>query len=148
MNLTISGHHLEVTPALRGYVSPPSSERISRHFDRWSISRMPADGRQPEKGPAAKGRRNATSHVKSGICSLKVPMRTCTLRSMNWLTSSTAGVALQGQDPGAPRLRQASDVSWVPGGPICPMWMLRCNKPLTLSSGAVTCHLVATPGSA
>lgn len=32
MNLTISGHHLEVTPALRGYVQS-KLERISRHFD-------------------------------------------------------------------------------------------------------------------
>ena len=32
MNLTISGHHLEVTPALRGYVTS-KLERISRHFD-------------------------------------------------------------------------------------------------------------------
>jgi len=32
MNLTISGHHLEVTPALRGYVTS-KLERIARHFD-------------------------------------------------------------------------------------------------------------------
>ncbi len=32
MNLTISGHHLEVTPALRGYVTS-KLERILRHFD-------------------------------------------------------------------------------------------------------------------
>ena len=32
MNLTISGHHLEVTPALRGYVKA-KLDRISRHFD-------------------------------------------------------------------------------------------------------------------
>lgn len=32
MNLTISGHHLEVTPALRGYVSG-KLDRITRHFD-------------------------------------------------------------------------------------------------------------------
>lgn len=32
MNLTISGHHLDVTPALRGYVMT-KLERISRHFD-------------------------------------------------------------------------------------------------------------------
>jgi putative sigma-54 modulation protein len=32
MNMTISGHHLEVTPALRGYVTN-KLERISRHFD-------------------------------------------------------------------------------------------------------------------
>jgi putative sigma-54 modulation protein len=32
MNLTISGHHLEVTPALRSYVAS-KLERIVRHFD-------------------------------------------------------------------------------------------------------------------
>lgn len=32
MNLTISGHHLEVTPALRSYVNG-KLERITRHFD-------------------------------------------------------------------------------------------------------------------
>ena len=32
MNLTISGHHLEVTPALRGYVTN-KLDRVTRHFD-------------------------------------------------------------------------------------------------------------------
>ena len=32
MNLTISGHHLEVTPALRSYVTS-KIERVTRHFD-------------------------------------------------------------------------------------------------------------------
>ena len=32
MNLTISGHHLEVTPALRAYVVT-KLDRITRHFD-------------------------------------------------------------------------------------------------------------------
>jgi putative sigma-54 modulation protein len=32
MNLTISGHHLEVTPSLRSYVTT-KLDRISRHFD-------------------------------------------------------------------------------------------------------------------
>lgn len=32
MNLTISGHHLEVTPALRSYVTSKLG-RITRHFD-------------------------------------------------------------------------------------------------------------------
>lgn len=33
MNLTISGHHLEVTPALRDYVTS-KLDRVIRHFDR------------------------------------------------------------------------------------------------------------------
>ena len=32
MNFTISGHHLEVTPALRAHVTS-KLDRISRHFD-------------------------------------------------------------------------------------------------------------------
>ncbi len=32
MNLTISGHHLEITPALRTYVTS-KFDRIVRHFD-------------------------------------------------------------------------------------------------------------------
>ncbi len=32
MNLTISGHHLEVTPALRGYVTS-KLQRLTRHYD-------------------------------------------------------------------------------------------------------------------
>jgi len=32
MNLTISGHHLEITPALRNYVTT-KLDRITRHFD-------------------------------------------------------------------------------------------------------------------
>lgn len=32
MNLTISGHHLEVTPALREYVRS-KLDRVTRHFD-------------------------------------------------------------------------------------------------------------------
>ncbi|HEY5638124.1 MAG TPA: ribosome-associated translation inhibitor RaiA [Burkholderiales bacterium] len=32
MNLNVSGHHIEVTPALRSYVQS-KLERITRHFD-------------------------------------------------------------------------------------------------------------------
>ena len=32
MNLTISGHHLEITPALRSYVAE-KLDRITRHFE-------------------------------------------------------------------------------------------------------------------
>ena len=32
MNLTISGHHLEVTPAIKEYVTS-KLERVTRHFD-------------------------------------------------------------------------------------------------------------------
>ena len=32
MNLHLTGHHLEITPAIRGYVST-KLQRITRHFD-------------------------------------------------------------------------------------------------------------------
>lgn len=32
MNLTISGHHLEITPAIRDYVAS-KLDRVKRHFD-------------------------------------------------------------------------------------------------------------------
>ncbi|MGE0876459.1 MAG: ribosome-associated translation inhibitor RaiA [Burkholderiales bacterium] len=32
MNLNVSGHHLDITPAIRGYVSDKLG-RITRHFD-------------------------------------------------------------------------------------------------------------------
>jgi len=32
MNLTITGHHLDITPAIRGYVEEKMT-RITRHFD-------------------------------------------------------------------------------------------------------------------
>jgi putative sigma-54 modulation protein len=32
MNLSVSGHHLEVTPSLRNYVAS-KLERVTRHFD-------------------------------------------------------------------------------------------------------------------
>ncbi|MBV1774836.1 ribosome-associated translation inhibitor RaiA [Burkholderiaceae bacterium DAT-1] len=32
MNLTISGHHLDITPAIREYVTT-KLERVTRHFD-------------------------------------------------------------------------------------------------------------------
>ena len=32
MNLTITGHHLEITPAIRGYVEDKMA-RVTRHFD-------------------------------------------------------------------------------------------------------------------
>jgi putative sigma-54 modulation protein len=32
MNLTITGHHLDITPAIRGYVEDKMS-RVNRHFD-------------------------------------------------------------------------------------------------------------------
>ena len=47
MNLTISGHHLEVTPALRNYVTT-KLDRITRHFDQVVDVKVPADSRETE----------------------------------------------------------------------------------------------------
>lgn len=33
MNVNITGHHLDVTPAIRDYVSSKLVDRIARHFD-------------------------------------------------------------------------------------------------------------------
>jgi putative sigma-54 modulation protein len=49
MNLTISGHHLELTPAIREYVQN-KLERIKRHFDHViDISVILAIDKLPEK---------------------------------------------------------------------------------------------------
>jgi putative sigma-54 modulation protein len=50
MNLTISGHHLELTPAIREYVHT-KLERIRRHFDHViDIAVILAVEKLPEKG--------------------------------------------------------------------------------------------------
>lgn len=33
MQLNLSGHHIDITPALRDYVTAKLSERLERHFD-------------------------------------------------------------------------------------------------------------------
>lgn len=33
MQLNLSGHHIDITPALREYVTTKLSERLERHFD-------------------------------------------------------------------------------------------------------------------
>ena len=54
MNLTISGHHLDVTPALREYVLT-KLDRITRHFDQvvditvlLSVEKPSREGTPPE----------------------------------------------------------------------------------------------------
>ena len=49
MNLTISGHHVEVTPALRGYVES-KLHRVVRHFDQLiSVNVLLSVEKQKEK---------------------------------------------------------------------------------------------------
>jgi putative sigma-54 modulation protein len=62
MNLTISGHHLEVTPSLREYVLT-KMERITRHFDQVvDISVLLSVQRNREK--ASRQKAEVTLHIK------------------------------------------------------------------------------------
>ena len=62
MNLTISGHHLEVTPALREYVLT-KLERITRHFDQVvDVNVLQMGEKQKERERRQKA--EVTLHVK------------------------------------------------------------------------------------
>jgi len=62
MNLTISGHHLEVTPALREYVLT-KLDRVTRHFDQVvDITVLLSVGKLKEKELRQKA--EVTLHVK------------------------------------------------------------------------------------
>lgn len=62
MNLTISGHHLEVTPALREYVLT-KLDRVTRHFDQVvDINVLLTVEKQKEKNK--RQRAEVTVHVK------------------------------------------------------------------------------------
>ena len=62
MNLTISGHHLEVTPALRDYVTT-KLDRVTRHFDQVvDISVLLSVDNQKEK--ERRQRAEVNLHVK------------------------------------------------------------------------------------
>ena len=62
MNVTISGHHLEVTPSLREYVLT-KLERITRHFDQVvDITVLLSVEKQKEKDRRQKAEVNL--HVK------------------------------------------------------------------------------------
>ena len=62
MNLTISGHHLEVTPALREYVMA-KLDRVTRHFDQVvDINVLLSVEKLKEKDRRQKA--EATLHVK------------------------------------------------------------------------------------
>lgn len=62
MNLTISGHHLEVTPALREYVKS-KLDRVTRHFDQVvDVNVLLTVEKQKEKERRQKA--EVTLHVK------------------------------------------------------------------------------------
>ena len=82
MNLTISGHHLEVTPALRNYVTT-KLDRITRHFDQVVDVKVLLTVEKQRRRKSANVL-NATSMSKATICLQKAPISTCTLLWMNW----------------------------------------------------------------
>ena len=63
MNLTISGHHLEVTPALRSYVTS-KLDRITRHFDQVVDVRVLLSVEKQLKDKDARQRAECNIHVK------------------------------------------------------------------------------------
>jgi hypothetical protein len=85
MNLTISGHHLEVTPALRSYVTT-KLDRITRHFDQVVDVKvlLTVENRRKRSDGSAP---NAIFMSKAATCLQKAPTLTCTLQWMNWSTS-------------------------------------------------------------
>ena len=62
MNLTISGHHLEVTPALGNYVTT-KLDRITRHFDQVVDVKVLRSG-ENQKEKERRKRAECNSHVK------------------------------------------------------------------------------------
>src|ERR1700742_2889106 len=63
MNLTISGHHLEVTPALRNYVTT-KLDRITRHFDQVVDVKVLLTVENKLKERERRQRAECTIHVK------------------------------------------------------------------------------------
>ena len=75
MNLTISGHHLDITPALREYVTS-KLERITRHFDQVVDTRVLLSiDNQKEK--ERRQRAECTLRVKEAMCTPKAATKTC-----------------------------------------------------------------------
>ncbi len=82
MNLTISGHHLEVTPALREYVLT-KLDRVTRHFDQVvDINVLLTVEKQKEK--ERRQRAEVTGAREGAATSLSSsPTKICTPRSTN-----------------------------------------------------------------
>lgn len=88
MNLTISGHHLEVTPSLRSYVMA-KLERILRHFDQVvDVKVLLTVHNQKEK--EKRQRAGCTLRVRARISLSKPLTSTFMPPSTRWLTSWTA----------------------------------------------------------
>ena len=76
MNLTISGHHLEVTPAIREYLQA-KLERIRRHFDHViDIAVILAVDNLPKKRSASAPRLPCACAAR--MCTWLASRKTCT----------------------------------------------------------------------
>ena len=84
MNLHLTGHHLEITPAIRDYVS----SKLAAHHAPF----RPRDRRQrdPDGGEAAAARSRPACTCAARTSSARARTPTCTPRSTAWSTSSTA----------------------------------------------------------
>lgn len=81
MNLTISGHHLEVTPALRTYVTS-KLDRITRHFDQLVDIKVLLSVEKQKKKTSG-NEQNAPFTSKVVICLPKAQMKICMPQSMH-----------------------------------------------------------------
>jgi putative sigma-54 modulation protein len=66
MNLNISGHHLDLTPALRGYVTD-KLKRVERHFDHLIDAAviLSVDSKLQHKAEATLHARGANLHAEN-----------------------------------------------------------------------------------
>ena len=87
LNLTISGHHLEVTPALNNYVKT-KLDRITATLTRLWTSRCCSLWKQ--EGKRHDQRAGCNIHVKGSDLFAESSISTCMPPWMNWSTSSTA----------------------------------------------------------
>ena len=81
MNLTISGHHLEVTPALRSYVTT-KLDRITRHFDQVVDVKVLLSVEKQKRRKNGSGP-NAMCASRATTCSPRARTRICTRPWMN-----------------------------------------------------------------
>lgn len=105
MNLTISGHHLEVTPALRSYVTG-KLDRISRHFDQVvDVKVLLTVEKQKEKEKRQRAECNV--HVKGNDLFAEFALRPLRCGGRTGGQARPAGRAPQGPPAGPPLRHQA-----------------------------------------
>ena len=72
MNLTISGHHLDVTPALRSYVTN-KLDRITRHFDQVVDVRVILASNQSLEDLVARGEFRQDLYYRINVVKIELP---------------------------------------------------------------------------